>query len=236
MWIFQDIISAVLLIIMAIVFVIGIFGVAFDIQQIRESVALWGLTWFEILAIIFALAFWVVVIRLLRRIHQFEKTRPSISIIPPFGKTREAVIAVLNDGCPAFFSANARLVGASKPPDYEDSYPETYPFTMVWEETASDTIEIVKRSQRRIRLVSYMVGKNDKGEETHWLRFWKYTAQGAVPIDVRHWRPGIESPEEIGILVRVDTKPELRERNLYRFKITPHLNLGVSVEMSDVPL
>jgi hypothetical protein len=228
----RDIVFMVGAVILAITTLIGLAGIVFDTEEVLERGTIYGLTWFEIIFILLVISFWMVIIRLILRIRTFEKSRPSISVIPPYSTTKEAVIQVSNRGGNALFSANARLVGVTKPPNHEDSYPETYPFTMVWEETSADTIEIVKGSQRRIRLVSYMVDKNGQGKETHWLRFWKYTAQGAVPIDVGHWQPEKESPDEVGIMVRIDTNLPVDKQRMYIFNILPLLNLGVNVKLA----
>ena len=112
MWFFKDIIVVVGLVVMAILFVMGVVGVAFDIQEIRNNIAFWGITWFEAVAGIFAIAFWVVVIKLVIRLNRFERGRPKLNIrlIPfplsgySFGKSPFtpkkgfAKIAVANSG------------------------------------------------------------------------------------------------------------------------------------------
>jgi len=78
MWIFKDILLVVGLVIMASIFVVNTIGTAFDIQQIRHEIAYWGLSWFELLSLIFMVAFGIVVIRLIWRRNKYEKAKPSL--------------------------------------------------------------------------------------------------------------------------------------------------------------
>jgi len=79
MWLLKDIVVVVGLLIMALLSVIGGVGIGFNIQQIRENIAFWGLTWFECLAVVLTLAFWVVVVKLIFRLRRFEKAKPLLS-------------------------------------------------------------------------------------------------------------------------------------------------------------
>lgn len=75
MWILKDIVFVVGLVIMAIIFVVNAIGIAFNIQQIRHEIVYWGVSWFELLSLIFMVAFWVVVIRLILRLNKYEKAK-----------------------------------------------------------------------------------------------------------------------------------------------------------------
>lgn len=63
---------------MAIILVVNTIGIAFNIQQIRHEIAYWGLSWFELLSLIFTVAFGIVVIRLISRQNKYEKAKPSL--------------------------------------------------------------------------------------------------------------------------------------------------------------
>lgn len=82
MWLLKDIVIVVGLVVMAILLVIGAIGVGFNIQQIRDNIAIWGLTWFEVIAGILAVAFWVVVLKLIWRLNKFEQKKPLFSAYP----------------------------------------------------------------------------------------------------------------------------------------------------------
>lgn len=99
MWWLKDIVLVVGLVVMAILLVIGAVGVAFNIQQIRDNIAIWGLTWFEVIAGIFAVAFCVVVLKLMRRLNKFERAKPLLStslLSFPIGGYRIGTMKVLS--------------------------------------------------------------------------------------------------------------------------------------------
>ncbi|MCZ6789207.1 MAG: hypothetical protein O7D33_04605 [Chloroflexi bacterium] len=72
MWLLKDLLLVVGLLVMAVAFIVGVIGYAFDLREIRDEAVVWGLTRNDLLFIILALAFWVVVIRLLYRLHKAE--------------------------------------------------------------------------------------------------------------------------------------------------------------------
>ena len=76
MWIFKDIILVVGCVIMTVVSIIGLIGIGFDIDQIHNSIGNWGLTWFELIFIMLVISFWIVVVRLIRRLNKYEKAKP----------------------------------------------------------------------------------------------------------------------------------------------------------------
>lgn len=65
---------------MALAFVIGLVGICFDIEQMRDKAILWGLSWVEICFVILGVSFWIVVIRLLRRLNRFESGKPLLNV------------------------------------------------------------------------------------------------------------------------------------------------------------
>jgi hypothetical protein len=79
MWILKDILIVVGLVIMAIISVVNTIGTVFDIQQIRNEIVYWGLSWFELLSFAFMVAFLIVVIRLILRLNKYEKAKPFLN-------------------------------------------------------------------------------------------------------------------------------------------------------------
>lgn len=67
---------------MAIASLIGLIGLGFNIQEIRASAPLWGLTWLEICFVVVVIAFCWVVIKLIRRLNKFEQEKPLLSAYP----------------------------------------------------------------------------------------------------------------------------------------------------------
>ena len=93
MWILKDIFLMVWLVIMSLLFIVNTIGVGFDIQQIRENIAVWGLTWFELLSVALAISFLVVVFKLIWKLSKYEKAKPKIIHL----QNREALIKAIVD-------------------------------------------------------------------------------------------------------------------------------------------
>ena len=83
MGLFKDVGLVIGLLVMAAAFVIGGVGYALALRQIRDETVGWGLTGNDLIFIILALAFVVVVIRLLYRVRKAENaigSKPKLSI------------------------------------------------------------------------------------------------------------------------------------------------------------
>ncbi len=75
MWILKDIFLVVWLVIMALLLITNAIGIGFDIQQIRENIAVGSLTWFEFLSLVLGISFVVVVSKLIWKINKYEKAK-----------------------------------------------------------------------------------------------------------------------------------------------------------------
>jgi len=76
MWILKDIFLVVWMVIMTLLLFANVIGVGFDIQQMRENIAVWNLTWFEFLSLALSISFFVVVSKLIWKINRYEKAKP----------------------------------------------------------------------------------------------------------------------------------------------------------------
>jgi len=66
MSLFKDIIFMVGLVILVITSIVALAGLLFDIEEIMTGYAIFGLTWFEVTFTLSIIAYWTVIIRLIR--------------------------------------------------------------------------------------------------------------------------------------------------------------------------
>ena len=66
MSLFRDIILMVGLVILVITAIVALAGLLFDIEEIMAGDAIFGLTWFEVSFILLIIAYWTVIIRLIK--------------------------------------------------------------------------------------------------------------------------------------------------------------------------
>jgi len=68
---FKDIILTVGIVILVITGIVALAALVFDIEEIMTTDAIFGLTWFEITFILLIIAYWTVVIRLIKLYGNF---------------------------------------------------------------------------------------------------------------------------------------------------------------------
>jgi|TARA_B100002003_G_C13800961_1_gene395376 hypothetical protein len=70
MRLFKDLALVLGLLVMTVATIVGIFGYALDIREIRSETIKWGLTWNDLIFIVLAVAFWIVTFKLLWRLRK----------------------------------------------------------------------------------------------------------------------------------------------------------------------
>jgi len=85
-------------IVMTLISIIGLIGLGFDIREIHNSIGKWGLTWFELIFVLLIISFWIVVIKLILKINQYERNRPKLDVKWKSQVGREISLIVKNNG------------------------------------------------------------------------------------------------------------------------------------------
>lgn len=99
MWLLKDLTLTLGSLLMAALFVVGAIGYAFDLRDLRTETIKWGLTWNDLLFIVFACAFLVVTVRLIFRLRAAEsRSHPPIDSVIGEDAPLETIRALIAEG------------------------------------------------------------------------------------------------------------------------------------------
>jgi hypothetical protein len=218
-WLFRDIIVVVGLLVMVIISVIGFVGVGFDIREISKNIAIWGLTWLEVLFILLAISFLVVVTRLLKRLGQFERVRPELEVKPKSLTARELSLIVYNKGkSPASFEAVMTSFTVMYGELMKMKVENLKNASMVWE-TSGGAVEIINpNSSKVIKICRYEQQDNPQEGKTRFMNFYKVESSKTQTILCGEYMEGFPSPKA-EIVIRFDSNLPINGQREWKYEI-----------------
>ena len=110
-WLFKDLILIPGLLIMAALVILGYVAVIFDLQDLEEFAKKYGYDIRDIVTVLLSVVFFVVVARLLYRLHRLDSRRPTFEVGPLNGLSQDIDLVVQNmTGPVAEVSVNYRAI------------------------------------------------------------------------------------------------------------------------------
>lgn len=225
-WLFKDIVVVVGLVIMASIVVVSAIGFGLDIQQIRENIAIWGLTWFEFSFLVLGVAFWVVVIKLIKRLNKFEKNRLDIEVVPCFPSMgRELTLRVHNK------SDIRALISATMTCKQYNNDKEEGAFviesklvdaSICWEATGNYEQNLKADGWCHLKLCKFGEKTKD-GVHIKYITFIKM--DGGVEKEVEFARHTQNDTPKVVIKIHFDAEPSIKGKREWKFLIEPTPNL-----------
>lgn len=190
----RDIILVVGLVVMAIILVINAIGLVLNVQQIRDNIVFWGISWPVLIFAVFALAFCVVVGKLIYRLNKFERMRPKILVNPKNVSGIEIALVVHNKGnVPATFEAIMTCT-AIFDVYMQPQIPQLVKASMVWE-TSGNALDTINADSERILKMCRYDEKLNGGSKVHYMCFNKVEANTLKEVEFAHYDKDTRVPK-----------------------------------------
>lgn len=194
MWFLKSITLVIGALIAVAIAFIAVIGQAFDIQEIRADVSLWGLKGLELWLIFLAIALLTVIIQLAIKANRLERVRPNISVTPKSVAGKDIELIVHNKGnAPATFEAvmtctsifNALMQTKISP---------LMNASMGWE-TSGAAEETINADGEKTLKVCRSAEKSEDGALVHYMSFYKVVSNGLQEVEFGHYVKDTQLPK-----------------------------------------
>uniref|UniRef100_A0A6M3LTU7 Uncharacterized protein n=1 Tax=viral metagenome TaxID=1070528 RepID=A0A6M3LTU7_9ZZZZ len=203
---------------MTIISIIGLFGLGFDIQQINDNIKVWNLTWLELGFIIFVISFWIVVIKLILRLHKYESKALLLSVKPKTQVGREISLIVHNKGnIPAICSAN--ITCSIIPGKRQLTHIiQLINASMVWENSGIDT-ETINAGKSKVLKVCDFRSEDRNGSTVYTMNFIKRELGNSETVPCADYFEGDMSTPKVLIDITFGADLSIGGKNEWKYEV-----------------